>query len=185
MTGFSKTPERRAIIPLVLARSYLSLAKPGQRLHYNPLMSPDYFPVKVRVRYAETDQMGVVHHAVYPVWFEVARSTLARESGVAYSEWERQGFLLMVAELRCRYRRPARYDEEVTVGVRVAQAASRRVVFAYRVESESGELLVEGETVHVTVDRATGRPTIAPRQLRESLGKTGDREPGTGNRAGD
>jgi acyl-CoA thioester hydrolase len=132
-------------------------------------MGETFFPVRVRARYAETDQMGVVHHAVYPVWFEVARSALARALGVPYGEWERDGTFLVVAELRCRYRRPARYDEEVTVLVRVSEVASRRVVFSYRVERASGELLVEGETVHLTVDRATGRPTLLPAHLRGAL----------------
>jgi acyl-CoA thioester hydrolase len=132
----------------------------------------EFFPVRVRARYAETDQMGVVHHAVYPVWFEVARTALSHAVGLPYTEWERRGVLLMVGELRCRYRRPARYDEEVIVGVRVEEVASRRVVFEYRVEGPDGTVLAEGETRHVVVDRATGRPTTLPDELRASLGRT-------------
>jgi len=94
-------------------------------------MEKRYFPVVVRARYAETDQMGIVHHAVYPVWFEAARSALSRAVGIPYAEWEKQGTLLMVSDVACRYRRSARYDEEITVGVRVAEVASRRVVFEY------------------------------------------------------
>jgi acyl-CoA thioester hydrolase len=135
-------------------------------------MPADYFPVRVRVRYAETDQMGVVHHSVYPVWFEVARTALSHAAGVPYSDWERRGFLLMVGELACRYRRPARYDDEVTVWVRVAEVASRRVVFEYRVEDGRGGLLAEGETRHLVVDRASGRPTVLPADLRASLKRT-------------
>jgi acyl-CoA thioester hydrolase len=127
------------------------------------------FSVRLRARYAETDQMGVVHHAVYPVWFEVARSALARAVGVPYADWERDGYSLVVADLRCRYRKPAFYDEEVTVEVRVNEVASRRVVFSYRVLRADGELLVEGETIHLTVDRATGRPTRMPDHLRQAL----------------
>jgi acyl-CoA thioester hydrolase len=134
---------------------------------------PDgFFPVRVRARYAETDQMGVVHHAVYPVWFEVARTALSHAVGVPYTDWERRGVLLMVGELTCRYRRPARYDDEVTVGVRVGEVASRRVVFEYRVEGPDGTVLAEGETRHVVVDRVTGRPTTLPDELRSSLGRT-------------
>jgi len=128
-----------------------------------------FFPVRVRARYAETDQMGVVHHSVYPVWFEVARTALSHAVGVPYLQWESRGILLMVGELTCRYRRPARYDDEVTVWVRVGEVASRRVVFEYRVEGPSGDVLVEGETRHVVVDRNTGRPTVLPAELRESL----------------
>ncbi|OFV83379.1 MAG: hypothetical protein A2Y78_13230 [Acidobacteria bacterium RBG_13_68_16] len=135
-------------------------------------MPDGFFPVRVRARYAETDQMGVVHHAVYPVWFEVARTALSHAVGVPYTDWERRGVLLMVGELTCRYRRPARYDDEVTVGVRVGEVASRRVVFEYRVEGPDGTVLAEGETRHVVVDRVTGRPTTLPDELRSSLGRT-------------
>ena len=132
-------------------------------------MPEAFFPVHLKARYAETDQMGVVHHSVYPVWFEAARTEFSHAVGLPYSEWERRGVLLMVGELTCRYRRPARYDDEVTVGVRVAEVASRRVVFEYRVEGPDGNLLAEGETRHVVVDRATGHPTVLPAELRASL----------------
>jgi acyl-CoA thioester hydrolase len=132
-------------------------------------MPADYFPVPVRVRYAETDQMGIVHHAVYPVWFEAARSELSRAAGLPYPEWERRGILLMLSDLHCRYHRPARYDELVTVLVRVSQVATRRVVFEYRVVAQDGSLLAEGETRHLTVSRATGRPTVLPKELHSTL----------------
>jgi acyl-CoA thioester hydrolase len=132
----------------------------------------EFFAVPVRARYAETDAMGVVHHAVYPVWFEVARTALSHAVGVPYIDWERRGVLLMVGELRCRYRRPARYDDQVTVWVRVGEVASRRVVFEYRVEGPDGAVLAEGETRHVVVDRVSGRPTVLPEELRASLGRT-------------
>ena len=135
-------------------------------------MPGSFFPVRIRARYAETDQMGVVHHGVYPVWFEVARTALSHAVGLPYTEWERRGILLMVGELTCRYRRPAHYDEEVTVMVRVGGLASRRVVFEYRVEGPDGAVLAEGTTRHVVVDRATGRPTVLPPELRASLGRT-------------
>jgi acyl-CoA thioester hydrolase len=129
-----------------------------------------FYPVPIRPRYAETDQMGVVHHAVYPVWFEVARSALSHAAGVPYTAWESAGVFLMVGELVCRYRRPARYDDDVTVWVRVGSVASRRVVFEYRVEGPDGNLLVEGETRHLVVDRASGHPRVLPPELRASLG---------------
>jgi len=135
---------------------------------------PRFFPVRLRVRYAETDQMGVVHHSVYPVWFEAARTALSRAVGLPYREWETRGVLLMVSELTCRYRRPARYDEEVTIWVRVADVASRRVVFAYRVENARGDVLAEGESRHLAVERASGRPMLIPQQLRDSLSRAPD-----------
>ena len=141
----------------------------GARCLYNRCMTDSYFPITLRVRYAETDQMGVVHHSVYAVWFEAARTAFSRAVGFPYSEWERRGVLLMVSDLTCRFRRPARYDDEVTIGVRVAEAVSRRVVFAYRVTAPNGALLAEGETRHLVVDRATGRPIVLPEAFRESL----------------
>jgi acyl-CoA thioester hydrolase len=136
---------------------------------YNPTVTDDFFPFTIRVRYAETDQMGVVHHSVYPVWFEASRSAFSRAVGLAYVEWERQGVLLMVSEITCRYRKPARYDDEITVWVRVAEVASRRAVFSYRVTGGSGELLAEGETRHLVVDKASGRPMVIPPRFREAL----------------
>jgi len=132
-------------------------------------MEPRAHPVRLRARYAETDQMAVVHHAVYPVWFEAARTELARAVGTPYTAWEEQGIYLMLSDLSCRYRRAARYDDEVTVWAWVVEAASRRVVFGYRVEGPDGALLAEGSTRHLVVDRATGRPTVLPGGLRESL----------------
>ncbi|MFN3413763.1 MAG: acyl-CoA thioesterase [Thermoanaerobaculum sp.] len=127
------------------------------------------FAVTLRVRYAETDQMGVAHHAVYPVWFELARSELARAQGVPYASWEQRGFFLVVTEVRCRYLKPARYDQLVTVDVAVASLKSRGVIFSYRVKDERGQLLAEGETHHVLVSQKDGRPTAFPSDLAQAL----------------
>jgi acyl-CoA thioester hydrolase len=116
--------------------------------------------------------MGVVHHAVYLVWFEEARTALSRALGVPYADWERRGLFLMVGTLSCRYRRPARYDEEVTVWVRVAEVASRRITFEYRVEGANGAVLADGQTRHVVVDRTSGRPVALPPDLRAALNRT-------------
>jgi acyl-CoA thioester hydrolase len=132
-------------------------------------MSEYWYPFRTRVRYAETDQMGVVHHSVYPIWFEAARSEFSRAAGLAYMEWERRGVLLMVSDVACRFRKPAHYDEEVTVRVRVAEVASRRVVFAYVVAGESGDVLAEGETRHLVVDKLSGRPMVIPQDCRDAL----------------
>jgi acyl-CoA thioester hydrolase len=132
-------------------------------------VNDEYFPFRTQVRYAETDQMGVVHHSVYAVWFEAARTAFSRAIGFPYTEWERRGVLLMVSDLTCRFRHPARYDDEVTIAVRVAEAVSRRVVFEYRVTGPDGELLAEGETRHLVVDRASGRPIVLPQEFREAL----------------
>ncbi len=106
----------------------------------------------VRVRYAETDAMGIVHHAVYPVWMELGRSDLLRQLGQSYAEWERRGVMMSVAELRVRYRAPARYDELVEIRTRLTEASRRKVVFAYEVV-RGDTRLAEGETIHIVTGR--------------------------------
>ena len=117
----------------------------------------------IRVRYAETDAMGIVHHAVYPVWMELGRSDLLRELGQTYADWEKRGVMLSVAEIRVRYRAPARYDELVEVCTRLKEAGRRKVVFAYQVRRE-GMLLAEGESVHI-VAGPDGRAHTMPEDL--------------------
>jgi acyl-CoA thioester hydrolase len=111
--------------------------------------------VRLRVRYAETDQMGVVYHANYLVWMELGRVELCRELGVRYRDMEEQdGILLTVAEASCRYHAPARYDDEVIVRTRVRRSTSRLLEFAYEIVEASGEkLLVTGSTTHVFCSR--------------------------------
>ena len=104
----------------------------------------------LRVRYAETDAMGIVHHAVYPVWMELGRSDLLRKMGQGYSEWEAQGVFIAVAELRVKYRAPARYDEQVSIRTWVKEAGRRKVVFGYEVTRDETRL-AEGETVHLVM----------------------------------
>ena len=117
----------------------------------------------IRVRYAESDAMGIVHHAVYPVWMELGRSDLLRELGQSYAEWEKQGVMMSVAELHDRYRAPARYDELVEVRTRLKEAGRRKVVFAYEVLRD-GTRLAEGESVHI-VTGPDGRARVMPDDL--------------------
>jgi acyl-CoA thioester hydrolase len=117
----------------------------------------------IRVRYAETDAMGIVHHAVYPVWMELGRSDLLRELGQSYGKWEERGVLMSVAELRVTYRAPARYDELVEVRTCLKAAGRRKVVFAYEIRRE-GVRLAEGESVHV-VTGPGGRARVMPEDL--------------------
>ena len=118
---------------------------------------------ELRVRYAETDAMGIVHHATYPVWMELGRSDFLRELGQSYAEWEARGVRLVVNEIRVRFRAPARYDELVTVRTRLAEAGRRRIVFHYGIERE-GTLLAEGESVHL-VAGSDGRARVLPEDL--------------------
>ena len=121
--------------------------------------------VDVDVRYFETDQMGVVHHANYLVWFELARTDLCAQSGYHYADIEQLGYRLMNSELQVRYRKPARYGETVTVICWIEQLASRAIGFAYEVHRDEA-LLVTGSTQHLWVETATNRPCRAPQELR-------------------
>lgn len=122
--------------------------------------------IDVEVRYAETDQMGVVHHAEYVVWFEMARTRLCADSGWHYADIERGGHWLMVTGVEVSYRRPARYGDVVRVSCALSRLGSRGLAFAYRVEKD-GDLLVRGVTEHVWVERASGRPCRMPAELAE------------------
>jgi acyl-CoA thioester hydrolase len=121
--------------------------------------------IDVEVRYAETDQMGVVHHAVYVVWFELARTALCHQTGHHYADIERMGYLLMVTGVEVRYLRPARYGDIVQVACALERMGSRGLRFAYEI-SRDGERLVTGASDHLWVDRASGRPCRIPEILR-------------------
>ena len=124
---------------------------------------------RIRVRYAESDAMGIVHHAVYPVWMELGRSDLLRELGQSYAEWEKRGVMMSVAEIHVKYRAPARYDELVEVRTRLKEAGRRKVVFAYEVSRE-GTRLAEGQSVHV-VTGPDGRAHAMPDDLLELISR--------------
>jgi len=123
---------------------------------------------RLRVRYAETDQMGMVYYANYLIWMEVGRSDFCRECGFRYSDLEReeQAFLT-VAEANCRYLAPARYDDEVLVETALTRLKNRVVEFTYRIKSGS-TLLAEGRTVHVVIGR-DGKPRSMPDRYMELL----------------
>ncbi len=117
----------------------------------------------IRVRYAETDQMGVVYYANFLVWFEIGRGDFCRQHGFAYREMEEQdGLYIMVAEVRCRYKAPAHYDDEIEVRTCLRASRKRVLVFGYEIyRLPERELLAEGETVHVITDRE-GHPRTLP-----------------------
>ena len=113
-----------------------------------------FHETRLRVRYAETDQMGVVYHSNHLVWFEVGRGELMREMGFSYRDMEREdGCFIAVAEVKCRYRAPVYYDEEVVVRTRLKNVRESVVVFSYElVRADGGTLLAEGETTHIVTD---------------------------------
>ena len=119
------------------------------------------------VRYAETDQMGVVHHSEYVVWFEEGRSAWMRAMGANYADLEASGFDLAVSEVHARYTAPALYGRQVTVRSWVDELRSRTLKFSYQVvDTESGRTLVTGYTRHVCVD-AERRVVRVPQRWRE------------------
>ena len=126
--------------------------------------------VSVRVRYPETDRMGVAYHAHYLVWFELGRTELMRELGYAYGELEdNEQIFFPVVEAGARYRSPARYDQVLDLTTRLSSVGGSRVRFEYRlVRRGEGSLVATGFTEHATVD-ADGKPRRLPRELRLRL----------------
>ena len=104
--------------------------------------------VTFRVRYAETDQMGIAHHSNYFVWFEMGRSELCLLWGVPYEQWEKAGVILPLAEVSCRYRRPALYDEQLRLVTTLDSVSRVSVSFSYRLLGAEGEHRAQGWTKH-------------------------------------
>jgi acyl-CoA thioester hydrolase len=124
----------------------------------------------VRVRYAETDQMGVAYHANYLVWFEVGRTDYCFKRGIRYRDLEQdEGIYMAVGEARCRFISPATYDDEVIIRTRLCRLRSRSLTFAYQaIRASDGKLLAEGETVHIFLN-ARMRPVSLPQRVAQSL----------------
>jgi acyl-CoA thioester hydrolase len=126
---------------------------------------------ELRVRYAETDRMGVVYHANYLAWCEVGRTEYIRESGMSYREMEEAGVQLAVSDLEMRFHAPATYDDVVRVETRLTEVRSRTVTFEYVVvKVATGARLVSVRTRLISLDRA-GRPTAMPPDVRELLAR--------------
>ena len=123
---------------------------------------PGFVESRTRVRYAETDQMGIAHHANYIVWFEIGRTDLCRQTGIPYKAIEQRGLILVVVEVVCRYRAPFHYDDDVVIRTSISEAASRRMTFAYELLDATGDRLhANGSSSHVWVDRESRRPVMA------------------------
>jgi len=123
----------------------------------------EYHDATVRVRYAETDQMGVVYHANYLVWFEVGRVELIRALGIEYTRMEKEDDLhIVVADAHCRYQHPARYDEVLRIRTRIAESRNRIIKFSYELFRDAdAKLLATGETTHI-ICGSNGRPKLLP-----------------------
>ncbi|HEV2706604.1 MAG TPA: thioesterase family protein [Pyrinomonadaceae bacterium] len=130
----------------------------------------DWHETTVRVRYAETDRMGVVYHANYLVWFEIGRTEFCRARGFAYRDMEENDHAyLVVAESYCRYKAPAYYDDDLIVRTHVTELRRRSVRFGYEiVRLSDGQVIAEGETGHVVTD-PNGRVISLPESYRAAL----------------
>ena len=139
----------------------------GALLHFPARMS-EFYDTTTRVRYAETDRMGVVYYANYLVWFEIGRVETFRQMGFSYREMEEaDDSRVVVAEASCRYLRPALYDDRILIRTRLVEARSRTLRFAYEIRREpEGELLATGETLHVICD-SQNRPKTLPEKYRK------------------
>jgi acyl-CoA thioester hydrolase len=128
----------------------------------------DYADTTVRVRYAETDQMSVVYYGNYFTWFEIGRVEFCRQVGFEYKQMEiEDDSFIVVAEASCRYRRPARFDDLLTVRTRVTGSQRRTVRFGYEIFRQApDELIATGETLHVICD-SKGRPKALPEKYRQ------------------
>ena len=123
----------------------------------------------VRVRYAETDRMGIVYYAHYLVWFEIGRTDWLRDTGWTYRAIEEDGLALPVIEAHCEYKSGARYDDEIEIRTAARLVSPVRLAFDYQIiRRADGQALASGYTVHATLDRS-GRPTRLPSRVRDLL----------------
>lgn len=127
------------------------------------------FDIQVRVRYAETDQMGVVYHGNYAQYFEMGRVEWLRNLGVSYKWMEDNGVMLPVVSLTMNYKKSARYDDLLTIRTILKKLSSVKIEFDYEIYNEENELLTIGNSILVFVDMKTGRPTMAPKYVSEKV----------------
>lgn len=126
---------------------------------------------KIRIRYAETDQMGYVYYGNYATFYEVARVEALRSLNFSYNELEKSGIMLPVLELQIKYIKPAFYDDEIVIETTISEMPKARIKFEYKTYNQIGDLLNFGNTTLVFVDIKTKKPTQAPKDLLEKLAK--------------
>ncbi|MFO7924722.1 MAG: thioesterase family protein [Bacteroidales bacterium] len=124
---------------------------------------------RIRVRYGETDAMGVVYYGVYPLYYETGRTEMMRHLGFTYREMEEMGIIMPVISMNCRYRKPARYDDLLTIKTIVKKMPETKILFDYEIYNEQKELVNEGQTTLVFLDSEKGRPVRIPGFLKSVL----------------
>jgi len=125
--------------------------------------------INLRVRYAETDQMGVVYHGNYAAFFEMGRTEWLRNKGFTYKELEKMGVMMPVVSLTMNYKKPARYDDLLTVKTILKSQEGVKIEFEYEIYNENRELLTTGYSMLVFVDMKTGRPTMPPKEITDAI----------------
>ncbi len=124
---------------------------------------------KIRVRYGETDQMGYVYYGNYAEFYEVARVEMLRNLGLSYKWMEETGIMMPVLELKCKYIKPALYDDLINIKVMLKELPKTRIIFSYELYNEQNELINIGETTLVFVNIETKRPTVGPLEFMQKL----------------
>ncbi|WP_269227310.1 acyl-CoA thioesterase [Flavobacterium eburneipallidum] len=132
----------------------------------------NYHQTQIRVRYSETDQMGVVYHGNYAPYFEIGRVEWLRNKGISYKSMEENGIMLPVVSLTMNYKKSARYDELLTLKTILKKQTTVKIEFEYELYNEGGELLTTGSSILVFVDIKTGRPIAPPQYISEVLNRT-------------
>lgn len=125
--------------------------------------------IQIRVRYAETDQMGVVYHGNYAAFFEMGRTEWLRNQGVTYKELEEMGVMMPVVSLTMNYKKPARYDDLLTVRTILKSQDGVKIEFDYEIYNEAQQLLTTGYSMLVFVDMKTGKPTLPPAFIKQRV----------------
>ncbi|UXX79459.1 acyl-CoA thioesterase [Reichenbachiella carrageenanivorans] len=124
---------------------------------------------KTRVRYAETDQMGYVYYGNYATYYEIGRVETLRQLGFSYNEMEKNGVMMPVVNLQTNYLLPGRYDELLTIKVRIPASPKAKIIFEYEIFNEADQLINKGETTLVFINMKTNKPCRAPEQLMKFL----------------
>ncbi|MDQ3393501.1 MAG: acyl-CoA thioesterase [Bacteroidota bacterium] len=127
------------------------------------------YSTEVRVRYAETDQMGFVYHGNYLMYYEIARTESLRNLGIAYKELEAAGIMLPVLDFYCKFYKPARYDDVLTVKVSIPQFPGVKIHFTYEIFNQHQELINTGNTILVFLSKDSEKPVRLPEQLKKVL----------------
>lgn len=129
------------------------------------------FDHQLRVRYAETDQMGYVYYGNYAAFYEIARTEMLRSTGISYKELEEMGVMLPVIEMKTKYLKPGKYDDLITIRVTIRKKPAVRIIFEYELFNESGELLNQGETTLVFVNMKKNKPCMPPQIFLDKMSK--------------